>query len=443
VRILVVTNGFPPRGQWGTEFYTLQLVRGLRARGHELAVLHPERGGKEERFTLEKVDQDGMPIYLLHNQGDPRKVFEDSYRSEEVEQAFRGVVEEFKPDLIHFTYLLWGLSIRMPVIAREMGVPTVVTLTDYGLLCHRGQMYDWRLTRCFGPHPPEVCARCIREPSAYDDTALKLFARRAAVRTLAALGGMGRVVTTEHISERERVVQEALRATNHFIAPTDVLGDIFQRSGVPAEKLTRLVYSIEEEPLVAARPNPGGRGVRFGFLGQFTPHKGLGTLLDAVRLLSHRLPESVESWSLSLYGAPAGGRHRLYADKMISSELGPRVQIKAAFPPTKAPEVLARLHAIIVPSEWDENAPLTVLQARAAGVPVIATDVPGVAEVLEDGVHGTLVPVGDSEELANAMGRFIIGGARRTEAPEVPLTLPDHIDRITAIYDRVAEEGTA
>jgi len=57
VRILVVSNGFPPRGRWGTEFYTKELVRGLSARGHELFVLHPERSGERPRYTLEEVGQ--------------------------------------------------------------------------------------------------------------------------------------------------------------------------------------------------------------------------------------------------------------------------------------------------------------------------------------------------------------------------------------------------
>ena len=55
MKILVVSNGFPPRGQWGTEYYTHQLVSGLVERGHEVAVLHPERDGSRSRYTLEET----------------------------------------------------------------------------------------------------------------------------------------------------------------------------------------------------------------------------------------------------------------------------------------------------------------------------------------------------------------------------------------------------
>ncbi len=253
MRLLVVTNGFPPRGHWGTEFYTFQLVKGLLARGVEIAVLHPERTGSKARYTLETVDQDGMPIYLLHNPGDPGKGFSDSYQNSAVEGLFAGVLDEFKPDLVHFTYLLWGLSARLPAVAAERGVRSVVTLTDYGLICHRGQMYNHELTRCFGPHPADVCARCIREPSRYEGTWAQVAGKRLAVRTFAALGGMNLVVTASELEERERVVRESLESVGHFIAPTRVLEQAFSGFGVPAEKLTRLCYAIDTTVLERAR----------------------------------------------------------------------------------------------------------------------------------------------------------------------------------------------
>ena len=49
MKILIVSNGFPPSGQWGTEFYTHQLATGLLGRGHDVTVLCPERSGSRPR----------------------------------------------------------------------------------------------------------------------------------------------------------------------------------------------------------------------------------------------------------------------------------------------------------------------------------------------------------------------------------------------------------
>jgi glycosyltransferase involved in cell wall biosynthesis len=437
LRILVVTNGYPPRGQWGTEFYTAQLVATLRERGVEIAVLHPDRSSDRPRYTVEQSKgTDGTPVYLLHNPGAADKRFDDSYENEEVDRRFGVILDEWQPDLVHFTYLLWGLSIGMPRVARERGVATVATLTDYGLLCHRGQMYDWKLERCEGPHPASVCARCIRTPSRHDDPPLTVLAKRLAIGALAAVGGAGKVVVESDVARREERVGRALESIQELIAPTRVLADKFRSLGVDESKLTELVYSIDSRPLELARAEPPRAPVVFGFLGQFTPHKGLETLLEAVRIAQTRLPESVEDWAVRLYGKPAGGRHRLFAQRVFAGDLGPRVQVMDPFPPHRAPEILSTLHAVLIPSEWDENAPLTCLQARAAGIPLIGTNVRGIAEVVPGPEYGRLVDVGDAEGLADAMREVILGRLGRHPQPTLPMTLEEHADRVAAIHAR-------
>jgi glycosyltransferase involved in cell wall biosynthesis len=438
VRLLVVSNGFPPRGQWGTEYYTHELVSGLVKRGHEVAVMHPERDGSKPRYTLERAEgSGGVRVFLLHNEGDRDKSFVESYQDTKVDECFRSVLKEWKPDVVHFTYLLWGLSVRMPVVCLEEKVPTVVTLTDYSLACHRGQMFDWTMKRCFGPHPPEVCARCIREPGRYDGSRMELAAKRTAVRSLAAVGGVGRVAMPRDLEKREIAVRNAIRTVGHLITPTVVIGEAFHKLGVPLNRITRLCYGFDPSELEVARPEPDSKMIRFGFLGQFTPHKGLASLLKAVEILSCRLPESVEPWEVLLYGRATGGRNREYAIDLFSKDRGPRVRVEKPFPPLECGRILKTLNAVVVPSEWDENAPLTVLQARAAGVPIIACDVPGIREVLEDGVHGKLCPVGDSMALANAMREVILRKMKRTERFDLPVTLTEHLDRIEEIYSTV------
>ncbi|QDU66771.1 glycosyltransferase [Engelhardtia mirabilis] len=438
MRILVVSNGFPPRGRWGTEFYTAQMVAGLRERGHEVAVLHPDRSGSSPRYTVEEVKGEGdVDVFLLHNTGDPGKAFDDSYSNRQVDRVFGEVIERWQPELVHFTYLLWGLSIGMPEVARARGLSTVLTTTDYGLLCHRGQMFDWHYRRCGGPHPAEVCARCVREFSRDDAPPVERALRRALVAGLAAMGGLGMVVTTADLEQRAARVAEALAAVDHVILPTRVLGEAFARSGVPADRMTDLVYGIDDRPYHAARTAPPAEPVVFGYLGQFTPHKGLDVLVEAVHILQHRLPESVEPWFVRLYGSAAGGRHTRYAPRVLG-KLSPRMVTMKAFSPEQAPTVLAELHALIMPSLWDENAPLTCLQARAAGIPMLASDVRGISEVIEHGEHGLLFPPGDAAALADAMREVILGRLGRHPNPSLPVGLDEHLDVLEGIYDRVA-----
>jgi len=446
VRILVVSNGIPPHGRYGTEFYTGELVRGLIGRGHQVAVLFPDRTGRLERYAMERHQQDGAELFVLHNPGDPLKRFATSYADPEVDRRFVEIMESWRPDICHFTYLLWGLSVRMPVIARKAGTPSVATLTDYGLLCHRGQMFDWNLRMCNGPHPASVCAHCIREPLPYDGSSLTRPGKRIVAHALATLGGMGLVPTTRSVERREVLVRESLQALAGVIAPSPSMEAVFMGAGVDPGQITALPYSFDPEPYAPARAEPDGDVVRLGFMGQLAPHKGLGTLLQAARILAERRGSELPDWELVIHGDAHAGRHRGYAADLLDGDLGAPVRVEGPFPSSEAPEHLAPLAAILVPSEWDENTPLIALQARAAGIPILASDVPGIAHLLDRPSRGRAVPIGDAAALATAMEDVIEGRLGRDPDPSLPLSMEEHLNGIEAIHQQAIasmKEGNA
>jgi glycosyltransferase involved in cell wall biosynthesis len=437
MKILLVSNGYPPRGNFGTEFYTRELARSLAGRGHALLVLHPERDGSRARYTLERVEVEGLPVHLLHNPGDPRKRFASSHSDAEVERVFAEFLARERPDVVHFTYLLWGLSLGLPGVARAQRIPSVATLTDYGLLCHRAQMFDASQARCGGPHPPERCARCIRTPSASEYPPPLRFARGLAAEALASFGGFEYVAVAADLRAREAAVRAAFAALARLIAPTRALRATFERAGAPREKLVDLLYAFDERAYRSAPRAPLGR-VRFGFFGQFAPHKGLATLLAAARELARLEPKA--DWELVLHGGQSHGRYRRYAERELAGLDARHVRLAAPFAPDEAPRILAELSALVVPSEWDENAPLAVLQARAAGVSVLGTDVPGIAEVVGAAERARLVPVGDAAALARALQRFVREGPPALE-PGLPLTLDEHVARLEELYRSVVGEA--
>lgn len=430
LKVLLVCNGFPPSGQWGTEYYAHQLSTGLLGRGADVGVFYPVRDRSHPRFHLESRRREGLSIFELTNAGDPRKPFRDSYRSAGVERVFGELLERERPQVVHFLHLLWGLSSGMPAIARAAGARTVVTPTDLGLICHRGQLFNGRSERCEGPQSADTCARCIREPGRWDGALPRRELRRLAVRGLASLGGAGRVVMARDIEERRAQVLRAARHVDHWILPTASMERELRRAGIPMVSTSRLPYGIDEEPYARKRQPVAGK--RFVYMSQYMPHKGLASLLEATRLLQSRLPESVEAWSVHLHGNGGRDRHRMYARELLA-RLPHRVTDCGPFEPLRAPEVLASTDCVVVPSEWMENAPLTILQARCAGVPVLASRVPGVAEVLEEGTHGLLFEPGDAQGLAQAMGRVIAGDLDHVK-PDPLVRYGDHLDAVERVY---------
>jgi len=439
-RVLLVSNGFPPEGQWGTEFYTHQLATGLQERGREVALFLPVRDQEAARFTLRRSARLGLDLFELVNCGDPKKGFEDSYQNDGVDEAFARALREFQPDVVHFNHLLWGLSVGMLRLAKESGALVVTTVTDLGLLCHKGQFFNAELSTCDGPSSSAKCARCVREPSRHDALPAALLLRRASVRAAAMAGGLGRIVVARDIERRRSQIAEALRFVDRWVFPTRALQAEFQAQGIAREGSLVLPYGIDESAFdLPSVKDPEG-GFRFSFFGQFMPHKGLEILLGAVRLMESSLPESVMPWSLRCYGHGSLGRHKHYAPRAFGLVRGSRrVQDAGCFPPLEAPRVMAKTDALVVPSVWMENAPLTVLQARAAGVPVIASDVSGIREIIEPGRHGALVPPGDERALADAMRASLLAGPRRY-APDPITRYSDHLDEVEALY---GEPGAA
>jgi glycosyltransferase involved in cell wall biosynthesis len=98
---------------------------------------------------------------------------------------------------------------------------------------------------------------------------------------------------------------------------------------------------------------------------------------------------------------------------------------------------------LIVPSVWPENSPVTITEAMASGIPIIASEVGGIGELVEDGVTGFLVPVRDSQAMAERIRRFIDRPDLRQEMGQKGLAkiqqyrLQDQVGQIVGVYKEV------
>jgi glycosyltransferase involved in cell wall biosynthesis len=167
-----------------------------------------------------------------------------------------------------------------------------------------------------------------------------------------------------------------------------VADDLRTRLGYPASKLYVIPNGIELPALGA------GGGELIGTLSVLEPFKGVDVFLRAAALLAERHPE----WRFATFGA-GSDEPRLRA---LASELGigARLQRPGFVPGAQA---LDRLRVYVLSSYW-ENAPMALLEAMAAGVPVVATSVDGVPEILDESV-AQLVPAGDPVAMAAAIER--------------------------------------
>lgn len=185
-----------------------------------------------------------------------------------------------------------------------------------------------------------------------------------------------------------------LRRAAHVFCPSDYLRTLAIGWGVPSERVSVLANPAPHIPDLAPRgelrESFGMNGATLVFAGRLSAQKSLELAISAV--------EAVDGVSLLIAGE-GDERPRLEA------LAGPRVHFLGALPRERVLELFRAADASILSSSW-ENFPHTIVEALAAGTPVIATDVGGVAEVVRDGENGLLVPSGSGAALAEAVRRY-------------------------------------
>jgi len=183
------------------------------------------------------------------------------------------------------------------------------------------------------------------------------------------------------------------QAAEAVVVPTpSVAAAAEQRSCVPREKLIVIPNAIDVEAFRQPRAERD-RVREIAFIGRLDPVKRIGDLLQAMQRLDGTM-------RLSIYG---DGELRYELREQID-QLGLRgiVELRGTTP---APQALADADLLVLPSEA-EGFGLVLIEAMAAGVPVVATDAPGIRDVVRHEQNGLLVPVGDPEALAGAIVRL-------------------------------------
>ncbi|MGH9152646.1 MAG: glycosyltransferase family 4 protein [Acidimicrobiales bacterium] len=196
--------------------------------------------------------------------------------------------------------------------------------------------------------------------------------------------------------------------------------------------LTHIPYAIDRSVFHPESPQ-SSRISRVGGLGRLVPEKGWNVLLDAVRRLGD---EGVD------LEVEIGGVGPL-REQLESDADGLPVRFVGMIPAGSAvADWLRTLDAFVLPSLHREARPVVVLEALATGLPVVATEIPGMAETLGGG--GVAVPPGDDEALAAAIVRVLDDSTERNRSLEAASAIPDFKElarRYADLFTRTVQSG--
>jgi glycosyltransferase involved in cell wall biosynthesis len=430
MRILLTTHAFLPRSVAGVEVYTARLASALQDLGHVVRVLTAvhDLGAQPcavRHRTLGSLEV--TEIVSTHQEG----TLEATYRLPALDRSITEVLQAFQPDCVHVQHLL-NLSTGLFQAARQVGARLLLTLHDYWLSCPRDGLRMQVGGSLCGTVDHRICAACLA-----DSPYLVAPLQRGASH-VARAAGVGHLLHRVHdraprlttgamrfvrriwpvpphglelaLDARTTHLRAAVSEADLILAPTRFARDRALEFGLPAGKLRLMPLGAIVGSTRARRAGPRRR---LGYVGTLVPHKGAHVLLEAVRQLSG------SDWTLELVGNPAidpaySARLRVLADG------DPRICFRGTVPPDQQGQIWDSLDVLVLPSLWWENSPLTLLEALAAGVPVIASRTGGVPEILPEAA-GLLVPPGDVSALRAAL-EGVIEGRHLAEALD-PLPL--------------------
>jgi glycosyltransferase involved in cell wall biosynthesis len=189
----------------------------------------------------------------------------------------------------------------------------------------------------------------------------------------------------------------------HVVVPSPSAAEVARDwSGVPAEKLRVIPNAVDVEQFQDLNPPVDEQPLPVGFIGRLDPIKRLPDLIRAVGLLRGRV-------RLHIFGE---GAERPELERLIRHlQLGEIVTLHGAVP--RPQDALRHIGLLVLPSKA-EGFGLVLIEAMAAGVPVLATNVPGIRDVVRDRETGILVPC-DPSALAAALERLVENAPLRRE----------------------------
>ncbi len=449
MRILMVSHAFLPHSRGGVEVCTAYAAQALQRMGHEVRILHRVCSTDRADYEMQESSWEGLPVATINNTFADVNRFEMTYRNRAIEGAFAAWLDRLnshRPDVVHFQHLTC-LSTGLPLVVKARRIPSVFTLHDYWMACQRGQMLQPDLTLCHEPKSTK-CARCLapqistREPLRRVLRWMSNHPTAPAIRKVGELAQRlypdkllqrGQIQAVREIQHRNRHMHRVLRSVDQLITPSAYHRRQFVRFGVPAERIT-VRYNGQQTELFRDQPYIPADHIRFRFLGSVIPSKGVHVLLEAfggVRDESATL--DIHGWAPHYEGFPT------YLQD-LKARGDARVQFHGPYENTEVAPILAQTDAIVVPSIWPENAPVTIQEARAAGIPVIASRIGGIPEFVEDEVSGLLFTPRDVSELRAQMQRLVDdpqlvnqlrGGIKPVK------TMQEHAAELEAIYTLV------
>ncbi len=437
-RILLAAGWYFPESIGGTEVYVRALAQQLQRRSVDVAVAAPAvHNGRASSYL-----HDGVPVFRYVPPVSPRGDFDVS-ASEPAEWC--DILNRFSPTTVDLHSLVPGLGLPHLRAAGIRRARTVLTVHVPEVLCARSTLMRFGSTPCDGDLGCQPCTACRLHARGVPALVGGVLTRVGPSVARRMSGWPLPSVVTRSLNassaDRDRRVwfSELVKHADCVVAVSDWLARALRANGVSPDKLVLCKQGIDGAVAAPRAVSAGSRQpLRVGFVGRLEPRKGVHVLLEAASLVQARMDVEFHIWGIAQTPDAAA-----YRDRMIRTA---RASRRIFFHDrADASAIYNTIDVLVVPSIGFETGPLVVLEALAAGVPVIGSDLGGISERVTHEQDGLLIAPGDAKALARAITRLAEEpDTLASLRPRGPVrTMADVADEMLATYDRLAPKTAA
>jgi glycosyltransferase involved in cell wall biosynthesis len=412
-RILVASHSHPAVSKGGAELAALRLFQGIQAhtacQAFFLGCAREPGGGR----SGSSITQPFAANDFLYAAGG-YDWFKFANHDERFPRDFAELLERTRPDILHFHHYA-NFGVEAYLVAKKIlpHCKIVLTLHEFQAICnHYGQMVTKQNRSLCYESTLRDCTKCFPEFSRSD-----FFLRRAYAMRFFDLVDL-------------------------FIAPSQFLAERYVTWGVRADRMVVLENVVADSATPPLRDRPSGAIFQVGFFGQISLLKGIHVLLDAARILED---EDADDIVFNIHGDHTNQPPEFQEDFLTRlAKAGRNVRFHGAYDNHRVDSLMRGCDVVVLPSIWWENSPVVIQEARRNRVPIVCSNIGGMAEKVMAGTDGWHFNVGSAPDLAVLL-RALAGTPERVAEMRASIRPPassregvaEHLDA----YERLFQTG--
>ncbi len=428
MKIFFSLNHFLPDQIAGTEIYSFNLAKSLQLGGAKVTVLVPFFDNRnDDHYFFEDIK-----IIRYSEMTESSRDLTMGLAEPQGLRRFIQILAEERPDIIHFHEIAGGRGVGMFHLeaAKSLGIKVVLTLHLSTYTCETGNLIYKEERVCDGIIRPHACSACTYVSRGFGNVsgnALAVIAKGLYVMGLDASKHPSKIGTAlgYPFLIRKKKVRLLLLASlaDQIVVLTSFYRKILISNGVSPSKITLSQQGLTGRPTIPVMKDTRS-GLRLVFIGRVSKYKGVHLLLEALQALPG------EGISLDIYGPVTEDAYALTCRTLAVGMQN--VYWRGTIESSKVIAMLSGYDLLCLPSTFSEMSPLVIQEAFAAKIPVLASNVYGNAEQIQDGINGWLFDFKDVSSLKNKLELLL-------RAPQLIDNAKRHIP-VTRSFEDVAEQ---